>query len=121
MISDPRPPWFTLTTVFPCAPGVTRSYPTFWAAADEQADSRIYGGIHFRFDSAAGQQIGANVGGYVLDHFLTRRNNPGRGVRGIAATPPRHAGDLGAGVYDLGLFDFDGSTATREHQPSLTD
>jgi hypothetical protein len=60
-------------------PGVNRSYPSFWAAADEQADSRIYGGIHFRFDSEAGQQIGANVGGYVMDHFLTPRDNPGRG------------------------------------------
>jgi len=60
-------------------PGVIRSYPSFWAAADEQANSRIYGGIHFRFDSEAGQQIGANVGDYVMDHFLTPRNNPGRG------------------------------------------
>lgn len=51
--------------------GVTRSYPGFWAAADEQARSRIYGGIHFSFDSDAGQQIGANVAGYVMDHFLT--------------------------------------------------
>src|SRR5204863_9024407 len=39
-------------------PGVTRSYSGFSAAADEEADSRIYGGIHFRFDSTAGQQIG---------------------------------------------------------------
>ena len=56
-------------------PGVTRSYPDFWAAANEEADSRIYGGIHFRFDSVAGQQIGSNVGGYVIGHFLTPHNH----------------------------------------------
>jgi hypothetical protein len=51
-------------------PGVVRSYDGFWEAADELARSRIYGGIHFTFDSVAGQYIGRNVGGYVLDNFL---------------------------------------------------
>ena len=55
--------------------GVTRSYDSFWDAAEEQADSRIYGGIHFRFDSEAGQQIGADVGGYVMENFLQPRQN----------------------------------------------
>ncbi len=50
-------------------PGWTRSYPSFWAIADEQAQSRIYGGIHFRFDSIAGQEIGTSVGNYLMDHF----------------------------------------------------
>jgi len=31
-------------------PGWTHSYPSFWAIADEEARSRIYGGIHFHFD-----------------------------------------------------------------------
>jgi hypothetical protein len=56
---------------------VTRSYGGFWAAADEQARSRVYGGIHFSFDSAAGQQIGANVGGYVMEHFLLAQDDDG--------------------------------------------
>jgi hypothetical protein len=54
-------------------PGVTRSYSDFWSAADEQARSRVYGGIHFNFDSVAGQGIGRNVGNYVVDHFLERQ------------------------------------------------
>jgi hypothetical protein len=54
-------------------PGVTRSYPGFWAAADEEARSRVYGGIHFQFDSVAGQGIGRNVGEYVVDNYLERR------------------------------------------------
>jgi hypothetical protein len=51
-------------------PGWTRSYPCFWAIADEQARSRIYGGIHFRFDTIAGQEIGAKVGNYLMDNFM---------------------------------------------------
>jgi hypothetical protein len=54
-------------------PGVTRSYSGFSAAAQEEADSRIYGGIHFRFDSVGGQYIGSHVGEYVVDHVLTPR------------------------------------------------
>jgi hypothetical protein len=55
-------------------PGWTRSYPSFWAIADEQARSRIYGGIHFAFDSTAGQEIGTNVGNYLLDNFMLPRS-----------------------------------------------
>ena len=67
--------------------GVTRSYPGFWAAADEQARSRVYGGIHFSFDSTAGQQIGRDVGGYVTDHFLLPSDNPGKGNGGGGSAP----------------------------------
>ncbi len=56
-----------------------RSYANFWAAADEEADARIYGGIHFRFDCVAGQEIGADVGGYVMENYLTPRDAPGNG------------------------------------------
>jgi hypothetical protein len=54
--------------------GVTRSYGGFWAAADEMARSRVYGGIHFSFDNTAGQQIGRDVGNYVMDHYLLPRD-----------------------------------------------
>jgi hypothetical protein len=78
-------------------PGVTRSYSGFRAAANEEADSRIYGGIHFRFDSVAGQFIGNNAGAYILDHILTPRGNhssfnSNAGGHG-QATPPGHATD----------------------------
>jgi hypothetical protein len=52
-----------------------RSYDNFWDAANEQADARIYGGIHFRFDCVAGQEIGADVGAYVLENYLLARDN----------------------------------------------
>jgi hypothetical protein len=55
-------------------PGWTRSYPSLWAIADEQARSRIYGGIHFHFDTIAGQEIGTKVGNYLLDNFMLPRS-----------------------------------------------
>jgi hypothetical protein len=71
--------------------GVTRSYTGFWAAADEMANSRIYGGIHFRFDCVAGQRLGLNVANYVVDNFLLPREddqgNQGNQLRAAAAAP----------------------------------
>lgn len=57
------------------AGGATRSYVGFTAMADEQANSRIYGGIHFRFDNVAGQSVGRNVGNYVFLNFMRPRVN----------------------------------------------
>ena len=68
------------TNVFPFeahwegTPGWTRAYPSFWAIADEQARSRIYGGIHFHFDTIAGQEIGTKVGNYLMDNFMLPRS-----------------------------------------------
>ncbi|MCC5964800.1 MAG: vanadium-dependent haloperoxidase [Natronohydrobacter sp.] len=41
-----------------------RSFPSFWAAAEEAAMSRLYGGIHFRFGNEAGTEQGRCVGAY---------------------------------------------------------
>ena len=35
--------------------------------------SRIYGGIHYRFDQEAGQQIGKSVAEFVFANFMTPR------------------------------------------------
>ncbi len=56
------------------AGGATRSYVGFTAMADEAANSRIYGGIHFRFDNVAGQSAGRNVANYVFLNFLRPRH-----------------------------------------------
>src|SRR5213595_1294049 len=44
----------TFTTGSDFMPGVFRSFNSFSAAAGEAADSRVYGGIHFRFASDDG-------------------------------------------------------------------
>jgi membrane-associated phospholipid phosphatase len=49
-------------------PGVTRSFKSLQAAAEEAGMSRIYGGIHYSFDNADGLKLGRQVGAYVMRH-----------------------------------------------------
>lgn len=53
--------------------GVERSFSTFSSAAQEATLSRIFAGQHFRFDLTAGQQLGSEVAGFVLNNFLSPR------------------------------------------------
>jgi membrane-associated phospholipid phosphatase len=57
-------------------PGVTRSFRRFSAAAAEAGMSRIYGGIHWQFDNAAGLRCGREIGAEVAKRF------------GLPAPPP---------------------------------
>ena len=52
---------------------VTRSFSSFQQAAEEAGRSRVYGGIHFSFDDAAGLASGRAVGTYVVGHLLQPR------------------------------------------------
>jgi hypothetical protein len=54
--------------------GAVRSYRSFTEMANEEANSRILGGIHFRFDNEAGQSVGRNVANYVFLNFMRPRN-----------------------------------------------
>jgi hypothetical protein len=52
-------------------PGRVRSYPGFWAAANEAGRSRIYGGIHYEFDNREGLACGRNLAEAIANrHFL---------------------------------------------------
>jgi len=50
----------------------TRSFDSFSAAAEECALSRVYLGIHFRYDSTYGTDLGNAIGGWVVEKALTR-------------------------------------------------
>jgi hypothetical protein len=50
--------------------GVVRPFTSFSSAARENADSRLYGGIHFRFDNERGLELGTALGNYVADNLL---------------------------------------------------
>jgi hypothetical protein len=64
-------------------PGVTRSYESFSAAAEEAGMSRIYGGIHWMFDNTDGLACGREVAKHVAErHFLAN------GARTAAPLPP---------------------------------
>lgn len=49
----------------------TRSFESFPAAALECSLSRVYLGIHFRYDSLAGNELGNAVGRYAVEKYLT--------------------------------------------------
>ena len=48
----------------------TRSFDSFQSAARQCADSRVYLGIHFRYDSDAGNTLGREVGMNVIETLL---------------------------------------------------
>ena len=54
-------------------PDITHTWTKLSDVAQEQADSRIYGGIHYRFDNVAGQVAGKAVADYVFANFMTPR------------------------------------------------
>jgi hypothetical protein len=51
-------------------PGVERSFSRISAAAEEATLSRIFAGVHFRFDLTTGQRLGRDVADFVVDNFL---------------------------------------------------
>ncbi|HWQ91500.1 MAG TPA: vanadium-dependent haloperoxidase [Clostridia bacterium] len=54
-------------------PNVTNSYSGFWEAAEEQAQSRVWGGIHFSFESVASQQSSFALVDWVYARFMRPR------------------------------------------------
>lgn len=61
---------FTMTSTTAAPAGTTRSFSSFSQAADENAESRILAGIHFRFSCEKGQQLGQKVGKWTVDNHL---------------------------------------------------
>jgi hypothetical protein len=60
----------------PALPGVTRSFKSFNAAAEEAGLSRIYAGQHTRLDHLAGLVPGHDVARFVLDNALLPAHDP---------------------------------------------
>jgi hypothetical protein len=67
---------FTIGSDF--LPGVYRSFPTCLAAAGEAADSRLYGGIHFRSANEDGLQAGISIGEWTGTRYLLSKGNRSR-------------------------------------------
>jgi uncharacterized protein (TIGR03118 family) len=59
----------------PALPGVTRSFDSFSAAAEEAGLSRIYAGVHTRLDHVAGLTLGHDVAAFVLHNALLPAEN----------------------------------------------
>ena len=50
----------------------TRSFKSFSEAGLEASMSRVYLGIHFRYDSEEGNKLGARIGNFISDGFLKK-------------------------------------------------
>ena len=50
-----------------------RYFDNFAQAALECSMSRVYLGIHFRYDSIQGNQLGKQVGNYVIENELLEK------------------------------------------------
>jgi hypothetical protein len=61
-----------VTWAVPGASAIVRSYNGFRQLADEEAKSRIWGGIHFQFESLASMGACTLVADYVVDNTLRK-------------------------------------------------
>jgi hypothetical protein len=55
----------------------TRKFHSFEDAAMECAMSRVYLGIHFRYDSVEGNRLGKRIGKYISDRYLIAKPDQG--------------------------------------------
>jgi len=60
---------FTTTSGAPF-PGFTRSFTSFSQAALENANSRLFAGIHFRTANTEGVRLGEKIGKFIFKHSL---------------------------------------------------
>lgn len=61
---------FTMASFTAVPAGSTRSFTSFSQAANENANSRVMAGIHFRFSCDAGQDLGNKIGNWIVDTQL---------------------------------------------------
>ena len=60
----------SFSTTATTQPGVTRSFTSFSQAAEENGNSRIYVGFHFRHAVTEGIKLGSKVGKVAFNHYL---------------------------------------------------
>ena len=61
-------PEFTLST--PTAPGVTHRWTRLQDYMDEPPNARIWSGIHYRFSTEVGSDMGRKIGDYAVQNYL---------------------------------------------------
>ena len=60
----------SFSTTSTTQPGVTRSFASFSQAAQENGNSRVYIGFHFRHAVTEGIKLGTKVGTVAFNHYL---------------------------------------------------
>lgn len=66
---------YAFTSVSDGLPGVTRSFESFSQAAEEASNSRIYGGIHWRYDCTVALQNGRDIAALALRTTMRLRGD----------------------------------------------
>ncbi len=69
---------FTMTSSSAEPANSTRTFTNFSHAAMENADSRVYAGLHFRFSCDRGLELGKRIGDYTVTSHL--RPKPSKGL-----------------------------------------
>jgi MYXO-CTERM domain-containing protein len=87
---------FAVTSETLVGAAYTRSFTSFSDAAQENAESRIYGGIHYRFSNEAGLGLGEKVADYVLANKLKAFPTPVNGEGGAGGEAGAASGGNGA-------------------------
>jgi hypothetical protein len=54
----------------PTLPGVTHRWTNVWAYAEEVSLARIWAGVHYRFSTRVGQEMGRKIGQHVVKNIL---------------------------------------------------
>ncbi|MEU7821440.1 vanadium-dependent haloperoxidase [Catellatospora sp. NPDC049133] len=90
---------WTATTEDPHALGVVRTFTSISAAATENALSRIYLGVHYRFDADFGLATGDSVADHVFAHELTQWQEHGL-YSDISACHGAGGALVSAGTYE---------------------
>jgi hypothetical protein len=63
-------PNVAFSTTSTTLPGVTRSYSSFWDAAREVVDARVFGGIHFRRTCVISNEVGRKIGKFAVKSHM---------------------------------------------------
>ncbi len=54
--------------------GTSRTYTTTDGLADDSTLARIYGGMHFRYTTVAGAELGKQVANWTVEHRFGKRD-----------------------------------------------
>ena len=65
----------SITLTNPAVPEIVLQYNSFDQITDDISDARVYGGIHFRTDQAAGERLGKAIGKAVYKNNLRRMHD----------------------------------------------
>jgi hypothetical protein len=103
-------------------PQVTRTYTSLSQAEFENHDSRIYLGIHWRFDQDQGLLAGRNIGDYVFTHVLLPVDTPGHlgTVTGAALVTAPSSGTGPNTLTTVGLVTTNQSGTAVTQPPATT-